>query len=59
MYKNNIKYVLQRNTGFKPLDTTHQIQNLVSYIVYIKPAHVVTSIKQPPVLKGHLFFVLS
>jgi hypothetical protein len=25
----------------------------------VKPAHVVTSIKQSPVLKGHLFHVLS
>jgi len=25
----------------------------------VKPAHAVTSIKQSPVLKGHLFFVLS
>jgi hypothetical protein len=24
----------------------------------VKPAHAVTSIKQPPVLKGHLFLVL-
>jgi len=25
----------------------------------VKPAHVVTSIKQAPVLKGHIFLVLS
>jgi hypothetical protein len=25
----------------------------------VKPAHAVTSIKQPPVLKGHLFLLLS
>jgi len=25
----------------------------------VKPAHVVTSIKQSPALKGHLFLVLS
>ena len=29
------------------------------YIYTVKPAHVVTSIKQSPVLKGHLFLVLS
>ena len=44
-----MKYVFQRNTGFKPLDTTQQIQNLVSYIT-VKPFHVVISIKQSPVL---------
>jgi len=27
------------------------------YIYTVKPAHVVTSIKQSPVLKGHFFFV--
>jgi hypothetical protein len=25
----------------------------------VKPAHVVTSIKQSPVLKGHIFLILS
>jgi hypothetical protein len=28
-------------------------------IVIVKSAHVVTSIKQSPVFKGHLFFFLS
>jgi hypothetical protein len=28
-------------------------------IYIVKPAHVVASIKQPPVLKGHPFLVLS
>ena len=32
---------------------------LLSYINTVKPAHAVTSIKQSPVLKGHLFLVLS
>ena len=25
----------------------------------VKPAHVITSIKQSPILKGHLFLVMS
>jgi len=29
-----------------------------SVVNTVKPAHVVTSIKQSPVLKGHLFLVL-
>jgi len=33
------------------------VSNSQAYTV--KPAHVVTSIKQSPVLKGHLFLVLS
>jgi len=33
------------------------IQN--NYSNTVKPAYVVTSIKQSPVLKGHLFIVLS
>jgi hypothetical protein len=32
-------------------------ENIKAYSV--KPAHVVTSIKQSPVLKGHPFLVLS
>ena len=32
-------------------------ENIKAYSV--KPAHVVTSIKQSPVLKGHIFLVLS
>jgi hypothetical protein len=33
----------------------------VNYVVMntLKPAHAVTSIKQSPVLKGHIFLVLS
>jgi len=36
--------------------------NLIAVSIYIstvKPAHAVTSIKQSPVLKGHIFIVLS
>ena len=33
--------------------------NVVIWYSTVKPAHVVTSIKQSPVLKGHLFLVLS
>jgi hypothetical protein len=29
------------------------------YVITVKPVHVVTSIKQSPVLKGHLFLDLS
>ena len=29
------------------------------YMHTVKPAHAITSIKQSPVLKGHIFFVLS
>jgi hypothetical protein len=29
------------------------------FIFIVKPAYAVTSIKQSPVLKGHLFIVLS
>ena len=29
------------------------------YISIVTPTHVITSIKQSPVLKGHLFLVLS
>jgi hypothetical protein len=32
---------------------------LVATFNTVKPVHVVTSIKQPPVLKGHLYLVLS
>ena len=32
---------------------------VLSILYTIKPAHAVTSIKQPPVLKGHIFLVLS
>ena len=43
------------------------VLNFVLYVIYfemvytntVKPAHKVTSIKQPPVLKGHTFLVLS
>jgi hypothetical protein len=28
-------------------------------LILLAPAHVVTTIKQPPVLKGHLILVLS
>jgi hypothetical protein len=31
----------------------------VSQTPTVKPAHTVTSIKQSPVLKGHIFLVLS
>jgi hypothetical protein len=35
-------------------------RSLVSLYLYtVKPSYVVISIKQPPVLKGHLFVVLS
>jgi hypothetical protein len=33
--------------------------NPKKYAYNFKPAHVVTSIKQSPVLKGHLFLILS
>jgi hypothetical protein len=32
---------------------------ILNYINTVKPAHVTTSIKQSPVLKGHFFIVLS
>jgi hypothetical protein len=32
---------------------------IMSISTTLKPGHVVTSIKQSPVLKGHLFLVLS
>jgi hypothetical protein len=40
-------------------EQTHAIKT--SFIMYytVKPAHVVTSIKQSHVLKGHPFLVLS
>jgi hypothetical protein len=33
--------------------------NFIFYVYTVKHAYVVTSIKQSPVLKGHLFLVLS
>ena len=48
----NVFYLSQNNK----LDRT-QIMVHMQYTV--KPAHAVTSIKQSPVLKGHLFVVLS
>jgi len=39
------------------LIVSQQVHNIFSYIV--KPAHWVTSIKQSPVLKGHIFLILS
>jgi len=35
------------------------VVSLRKYITTVKHAHVVTSIKQSPVLKGHLFVFLS
>ena len=43
-------------------DYTHRgtyIDTNVKKIYTVKPAYVVTSIKQSPVLKGHIFLVLS
>ena len=37
------------------IDSENHQQNTTT----VKSAHAVTSIKQSPVLKGHLFFVLS
>jgi hypothetical protein len=33
--------------------------SVAHYIYTVKPAYADTSIKQSPVLKGHIFFVLS
>ena len=36
------------------------VAELTCFIIYtVKPVHAVTSIKQPPVLKGHIFLDLS
>jgi hypothetical protein len=32
---------------------------IIEYRITVKPAHVIISIKQLPVLKGHLYLVLS
>jgi hypothetical protein len=40
--------------GFMVFDATIKVTKCT-----IKPVHMVTSIKQSPVLKGHLFLVLS
>jgi hypothetical protein len=51
-------------SGF--LNLTHAIvdsnaiyNNIVNFVITVKPVDVVTSIKQSPVLKGHIFIVLS
>ena len=38
---------------------THEILLLIVLVCTVNSAHEVTSIKQSPVLKGHLFLVLS
>ena len=45
-------YQLEENSSWNP--TTVE-----SRVCTVKPAHVVTSIKQSPVLKGHFFLILS
>jgi hypothetical protein len=40
-------------------DRDNQGKQYLENITTVKPADVVTSIKQSPVLKGHLFLVLS
>jgi len=55
-------YVLTRcdNKDNFLCDNTCVANRYSSYIIRytVKPAHVVTSIKQSPVLKGHLFLVV-
>ena len=43
------------------LDVSYHLTDwsTMSYTGTVKPVHVVTSIKQSPVLKGHLLLVLS
>ena len=53
----NAKNVLEKQTS-KAL-SIYFIQVIAAKQNAIKPVHVVTSIKQPPVLKGHIFLVLS
>jgi hypothetical protein len=48
---------------FKPrgiINPIVSVAELTWFIIYtVKPVHAVTSIKQPPVLKGHIFLDLS
>jgi predicted nucleotide-binding protein (sugar kinase/HSP70/actin superfamily) len=53
----NAKNVLEKQTS-KAL-SSYFIQVIAVKQNAIKPVHVVTSIKQSPVLKGHIFLVLS
>ena len=51
--------------GFNLLDKFTVSQRISQYVSWprnlntVKPAHAVTSIKQPAALKGHILFVLS
>ena len=53
-------YQCLRNMGVVLVTHKHFYIHLYIYTVHtVEPAHVVTSIKQSPVLKGHTFLVLS
>jgi len=41
------------------INSDYDDHNFPDYTCTVKPAHAVTSIKQSPALKGHLFLVLS
>jgi hypothetical protein len=44
---------------FKGLQYLYHSLKYMLFILLVKPAHAVTSIKQSPILKGHIFLVLS
>ena len=47
------------NNTIHVVKPAHVVISINNTIHVVKPAHVVISIKQSPVLKGHLYLVLS
>jgi hypothetical protein len=68
MYKlscsNNLVYIVLQSLLIGHLWNQEKVASLkfliyMTFIHTVKPVHEVTSIKRPPVLNGHLLFVVS